>query len=49
MSIIRCEYRLLKPSVCRVEGIDKLDALLNTQHLNEVWLKPNQLLLDSSG
>ena len=48
MSIIRCEYRLLKSSVCRAEGIDTLDSLLNPQHLNEVLDKSLQQLVDYS-
>ena len=48
MSTIRFEYRLLKPSVCQAEGIDTVDSLLNTQHLNEVLDKPLQQLVDYS-
>jgi hypothetical protein len=48
MSIIRGELRLLKTNVCQAEGIYTIDSFLNTQHLNDLWNKHFQMLLDAS-
>jgi len=48
MNTIRGELRLLRTNVCQAEGIETLDSLLNTQHLDELWNKYFQMLLDSS-